>query len=447
MRLSLQIYILVGASLSFVIGQAPAQSPNVSQEEVHEERRARILHLAEQYANLKWQASGKNILHGTDPDGILVDTPDTQFDEKGWKPDGKENVGMPYAWGGFTSLEDFQRMVNLGMFAGHVPKTERARASRFAVGVDCSGLVSRCWELPLKQSTRSLGSLSYALDSYEDLLPGDILNSFDGHVVIFKDWANENREELRTYEAARLRVKETIYKASTLMSRGFVPLRYRPLDARWISMDACISKSMQKSEEQELGRWIPDKRQEKNLSLEELQSPAQDTIPLEWVRYRISDTRLDLSTSVQARMVARMNAGKIDVQTLSLIRGKELMSGMELLSGASVVDALIEFLAFPEPLKEFSVVQSQVEQGRYVFAGRHYPAFKVRTILTGQAEIRNTRYPVQIRMDYVQSGKVPIHGIFEAEATLELTWGKDKEGKPMVSRTKTRFQLEAMGKP
>ena len=164
----------IGWGAALILAWAPGQEAEVHEVALGEER-ARILEVAERFASVRWRAEERHAFHGEDERGVRIDTPDAEFREGGWTV-GEENVGMPYAWGGFTSLERFEEELAAERYAGHVPVAGRAMASDRTVGVDCSGLVSHCWSLPLKQSTRSLGALSYELADYDELEPGDIVN-------------------------------------------------------------------------------------------------------------------------------------------------------------------------------------------------------------------------------------------------------------------------------
>ncbi|MCP4711255.1 MAG: hypothetical protein GY869_21760 [Planctomycetes bacterium] len=195
-------------------------------------KRVEILEIAESFAGHEWQASEANILHGKDPRGVWVDTPDVSFNKDGWQADGQVNVGVPYEWGGFSSLEEFDVGIAAGKFGGNIPKGRSAGASGFCVGLDCSGYVSRCWGLRGKQSTRSIGRLCNELDSFDELLPGDIANRYDGHVVIFTEFVDEEHTQMRVYEAAVPKVKESVYEVAMMKERGYVPMRYKKLDER-----------------------------------------------------------------------------------------------------------------------------------------------------------------------------------------------------------------------
>jgi hypothetical protein len=73
--------------------------------------------------------------------------------------------------------------------------------SAHAVGLDCSGFISRCWRLPKKYATSTLPKVCVKLRSTAELLPGDILNQPGGHVVLFVKWLDEKTGRASFYEA------------------------------------------------------------------------------------------------------------------------------------------------------------------------------------------------------------------------------------------------------
>ena len=115
-----------------------------------------------------WRPFSKNILHGKDKAGIVVDTPDIGLDpqqpRKGWWIPGEVNEGIPYKWGGFDSPSSFDAAVANGHAAGDVSSPAKRKADNSAVsaqaaGVDCSGFVSRCLKLPTVHDTSKLPSV------------------------------------------------------------------------------------------------------------------------------------------------------------------------------------------------------------------------------------------------------------------------------------------------
>jgi len=107
---------------------------------------------------------------------------------------------MPYAWGGWSDEKQLTEGLKAGKYAGNVPDDRPRVISRDCVGMDCSGLVSVCWQLPKKLSTRDLGALCDEI-AYADLQPGDILLKAGSHVMFFSRKMNE--EQFETVEATR----------------------------------------------------------------------------------------------------------------------------------------------------------------------------------------------------------------------------------------------------
>lgn len=144
-------------------------------------------------------ASEKSLYHGYDQDGVLVNTPDvTYLSEKyqcGWWHVNQENIGLPYSWGGCSSIEEFERGIAEGKFAGNVPDTKNHDFSKYTVGLDCSGLLALCWNLPKKLSTKDIPTISHHLESTNELLPADILLKPASHVMIFIKF----KDDLKSY--------------------------------------------------------------------------------------------------------------------------------------------------------------------------------------------------------------------------------------------------------
>jgi cell wall-associated NlpC family hydrolase len=201
--------------------------------------RAEALAIAEAYRTHEWVPTEANVKHGPDHQGILVNTPDVSYQKPGavpgWWVPGQVNRGIPYQWGGFATPAEFDAGIRAGLAAGDVYTLEKRRllesaVSREATGIDCSGFVSRCWKLSRAWSTRELATLCDPLVSWDDLRPGDILNTHNSHVALFAGWANPERTRLYTYETGVppywLVVRREV-ATRHLQSLWFVPLRYR----------------------------------------------------------------------------------------------------------------------------------------------------------------------------------------------------------------------------
>jgi hypothetical protein len=199
--------------------------------------RAEALKIGETYVNHRWAAVAKNLRHGKDSVGIEIHTPDRGSGHGSpaadcWVTDA-ENTGVAYKWGGFDTPERFTAGVRAGKAAGDVYTAEKRRlggaaVSGDAVGIDCSGFVSRCWKLPKKHSTSMLAGICQRLDSPAALKPADVMNTAAGHVLLFVRWLDEGKKRALFYEAAPYsKTRATECNVAELSAAGFVPLRYR----------------------------------------------------------------------------------------------------------------------------------------------------------------------------------------------------------------------------
>jgi len=240
--------------LSDTLIQEPAATPTsyrtVSRQEA-------IL-LARRYASHRWTPTKRNVWHGYDNQGIRVDTPDEAFRSPGirpgwWKP-GAENQGIPYQWGGFATIEEFDHGLTNGYAAGDILTPEKRAmlseghptVSQTATGIDASGLVSRCWKLDRNHTTRELEKLCTVLESYDELKPGDALCLSGVHVILFEQFSNPEKKALLGYEAGSPPSWKVLYDrlpVSHLKRLGYQPLRLKHItesadDARVLGLNA-----------------------------------------------------------------------------------------------------------------------------------------------------------------------------------------------------------------
>lgn len=133
------------------------------------------LDIAAKYVNLYWDCQAKNLTNGTITDqyGYQVETPY-------WLSVGRMRR-VPYKWGGFETVKQFTDEISAGKYAGD-KYTSKCCGTASAVGVDCSGFVSRCWKLPTHYSTRMMDDdITKAYDSWDKTKPGDACHKV-GHV-------------------------------------------------------------------------------------------------------------------------------------------------------------------------------------------------------------------------------------------------------------------------
>ena len=198
------------------------------------------LAIAREFTRHPWRPFAKNILHGKDRAGVLVNTPDAGFKDDqgraGWWLPGEVNRGIPYKWGGFDQPSSFQAALAAGHAAGDISSAEKRRldnsgVSTHAAGVDCSGFVSRCLKLPEGHDTAQLPSICEALASMSELRPGDVLNIPRQHVLLCAGWATSDRKWIYYYETGgapdywRPGLKKS--PVAALAALGYQPLRYR----------------------------------------------------------------------------------------------------------------------------------------------------------------------------------------------------------------------------
>jgi len=204
--------------------------------------RQAVIQMARRYASHRWTPTDKNLWHGYDPQGIRVDTPNHDFTAPGMRPGwwqvGQENQGIPYKWGGYSSLAEFDDGLSAGFAAGDILTPEKRQMlernlptiSGAAVGIDSSGFVSRCLGLPREYSTREFPDICEALSSYEALKPGDLLNLKGVHVILFEQYADPKHKTLLAYEAGAPPSWKVLYNQlplEHLKRLGYKPLRYR----------------------------------------------------------------------------------------------------------------------------------------------------------------------------------------------------------------------------
>ena len=99
-------------------------------------------------------------------------------------------------WGGFSSLAQFDNGLAMGRYAGDI---NTDGVSAYSVGVDCSGFVSRCWQMSYHSSTSDMPNITTQYASWNDLKPGDAIHRV-GHVRLFVEKMQNG--SLRVVESA-----------------------------------------------------------------------------------------------------------------------------------------------------------------------------------------------------------------------------------------------------
>lgn len=185
-----------------------------------------VIEKALEYADFEWRATEKNVLHGIDNDGRFVDTPDITWKGQtldcGWWKVDEINIGIPYSWGNASTLEEFATGIAEGKYAGNVPEDKKRFGSHNTVGVDCSGLLTVCWELPKKIATKDIPEYATVI-KIDEIRQGDIFAKIGSHVMFFKEFADSEKAEVIIIDATRStgKVSQRKENVAELLSNGY----------------------------------------------------------------------------------------------------------------------------------------------------------------------------------------------------------------------------------
>jgi hypothetical protein len=99
-------------------------------------------------------------------------------------------------------------------------------------GVDCSAFVSAAWGLSVHYTTAAIPAIAAAVANPWDLRPGDALNKPGSHVMLFLRFTPDRRAEVMESSTGGCngRVCRNIYPLSSLLARGYRPVRFRALE-------------------------------------------------------------------------------------------------------------------------------------------------------------------------------------------------------------------------
>lgn len=194
-----------------------------------------VIEIALQYANHEWTATERNVLHGLDPDGVPVDTPDVTWKGEvlhcGWWKVGEVNKGVAYGWGNASTIEEFDAGLAEGKLAGNVPEDKSRMGSKHSVGVDCSGLLTRCWNLPKKIATRDIPNYADKI-TLEEIRQGDVFAKVGSHVMFFVEFWDEEKTRACIVDSTRSTGKVSVREmvVEELVAGGYEVYRKKTND-------------------------------------------------------------------------------------------------------------------------------------------------------------------------------------------------------------------------
>jgi hypothetical protein len=139
---------------------------------------------------------------------------------------GTTYVGLPYDWGGYVTLDEFEQDLQDGKGAGSHSEWGVLECT---TGLDCSGYVSQCWEVS-HHSTSTMDGVAHPIDP-DDLQPGDAWNHPGSHIVLWVRQAENGSPVF--YEAAGRPVNKVQLNdyAGWSYLEGYTALRADKLEA------------------------------------------------------------------------------------------------------------------------------------------------------------------------------------------------------------------------
>lgn len=137
--------------------------------------RETVMQIAKSYAEHKWVCSQANTKASCSSSYVSDYTPGTY-------------TGVPYDWGGYKTLAEFDNELKEGYGAG---SHSRHGVLWCTTGVDCSGYVSKCWQ-EKRYTTSNISEISYVIDK-NSVKKGDIFNKAGSHVVLFSHFDSSGK--------------------------------------------------------------------------------------------------------------------------------------------------------------------------------------------------------------------------------------------------------------
>ncbi|MDB5503997.1 MAG: hypothetical protein JWR89_3899 [Tardiphaga sp.] len=204
-----------------VVGKAPIAA-------VRPLTRRQVIETAVAFESLQWRVTP--LAYGLDPDNACSGLNRTR---RPWYLAGKVNAdvrGVPYCWGCHGSLNQFRANIANGTMAGNVCTHNSPRPD--VTGVDCSAFVSATWGLATHFTTMAIPSITKELGNAWELQPGDALNKPGSHVMLFMRFTPDRKVEVMESSTGGCngRVCRNVYPLSSLLARGYRPVRFRMLD-------------------------------------------------------------------------------------------------------------------------------------------------------------------------------------------------------------------------
>jgi hypothetical protein len=208
--------------------------------------RSNALRIADTYVLHQYSCTSSNLAPTdvTGPDGDVVRTPD-------WLVAGV-NARIPYKWGGFNTIEQFDAGLANGKYAGDINTNG---VSSHAYGVDCSGFVSRCWNLSYHASTAYMPNITTQYSSWDDLKPGDAIHKV-GHVRLFVK--RNTNGSFKVVEAAGRNWDVSYWSFTASDLTAYTPRYYNGMEVNYNNQSPVLLSAEAASENQIALNWDGD---------------------------------------------------------------------------------------------------------------------------------------------------------------------------------------------
>ena len=221
---------------------------------VRPSNRQQAIETAFAFEGIQWKLTQAN--YGSDPDSQCSGFSRIR---RPWYLQGKVNQevrGVPYCWGCHGSLANFRQRIESGTLAGNVCTRNAPRPD--VAGVDCSAFVSATWGLSVHYTTAAIPAIAAPVANPWDLRPGDALNKPGSHVMLFLRFTPDRKAEVMESSTGGCngRVCRNVYPLASLLSRGYVPVRFKA----FADDQTTVSANAYQETEPQAGRKTASKR-------------------------------------------------------------------------------------------------------------------------------------------------------------------------------------------
>ena len=221
---------------------------------VRPSNRQQAIETAFAFEGIQWKLTQAN--YGSDPDSQCSGFSRIR---RPWYLQGKVNQevrGVPYCWGCHGSLANFRQRIESGTLAGNVCTRNAPRPD--VAGVDCSAFVSATWGLSVHYTTAAIPAIAAPVANPWDLRPGDALNKPGSHVMLFLRFTPDRKAEVMESSTGGCngRVCRNVYPLASLLSRGYVPVRFKA----FADDQTTVSANAYQETEPKAGRKTASKR-------------------------------------------------------------------------------------------------------------------------------------------------------------------------------------------